>query len=251
MKSNLNLAKYLLKISKKAYKFAEKQNLVINDKKAHDLVTSYDLNIEKFLIKKLNTDYPNIKIVSEEYNKEIEATGTYFAIDPIDGTLNFSNNIPDFAVQIAYVENNETLASSIYFPNIANYIAGKDCGAYRNGKRIHTIKRELYHSLAEIVGLKKDENFSSVSSKLCEKVLDERRCGASCRIFANLAEGKLGALIAYGKVNSWDVLPGILLANEAGCVTKEENDWLVTANSEENLNKVYEIIHSFKKYKSK
>ena len=42
-------------------------------------------------------------------------------------------------------------------------------------------------------------------------------------------------------------LSGILLANEDGCVTKEENNWLVTASSEENLNKIFEVIYSVNK----
>ena len=243
MKNNLELAKYLLKISKKAYKFAEKQKLVVKDKKAHDLVTSYDFNIEKFLIKKLNADYPNVKIVSEEYNATVEAKGTYFAVDPIDGTVNFSNNLPDFGVQIAYVENNEILASVIYMPKCGDYIAGKNCGAYKNGKRIFINTKPLDHSLIELI-TPNSKSINNTVEEIKNNVMDIRRYGASCRIYTYLAESKLGARIDYGKYNVWDNYPGILLANEASCVTKEENNWLVTASSEENLNKIFEIINS-------
>lgn len=77
--------------------------------------------------------------------------------------------------------------------------------------------------------------------------MDIRRYGASCRIYTYLAESKLGARIDYGKYNVWDNYPGIPLANEVGCVTKEENNWLVTASSEENLNKIFEVIYSVNK----
>ena len=50
MKNNLDLAKYLLKIAKKAYNFAKKQKYEVQDKNVRDLVTTYDFTIEKFLI---------------------------------------------------------------------------------------------------------------------------------------------------------------------------------------------------------
>lgn len=243
MKKNLSLAKYLLKISKQAYNFAQKQKLEVKDKNVHDLVTNYDFNIEEFLIEKLHKSFPQVKIVSEEYNAFVKAKGTYFVIDPIDGTLNFANNLPDFGVQIAYVENDEILSSVIYMPKVGSYIAGKGCGAYKNGKRLVVNPKPLDHSLIELIYPRDNKVITNYIEKIRNSAMDVRRYGASCRIYTYLAENILGARIDYGKFNVWDNYPGILLANEAGCVTYERTNWLITASNEQNLNTILSIIN--------
>lgn len=244
MKNNLDLAKYLLKIAKKAYKFAKKQKYEVQDKNVRDLVTTYDFTIEKFLIKELQKTYPNVKIVSEEYNSSVLGKGTYFTIDPIDGTINFANNLPDFAVQIAYVENDEILSSVIYMPKFkADYIAGKGCGAYKNGRKLIVEPKPLDHSLIELIYPRDNKSITTNIEKIRSLAIDVRRYGASCRIYTYLVENVLGARIEYGKYNVWDNYPGILLANEAGCVTAEQNNYLITASSEQNLNAILSIIN--------
>lgn len=67
----------------------------------YDLITNLDLKIEKFLIDEIKKNYPNFDIVSEEFNNNNQITENCFIIDPNDGTINFSNNIPLWGIQIA------------------------------------------------------------------------------------------------------------------------------------------------------
>ncbi len=46
-----------------------------------DLVTSLDLEIEKFLIDEIKKQYPNFDIVSEEFNTNNKVTENCFIID--------------------------------------------------------------------------------------------------------------------------------------------------------------------------
>ena len=244
MKNRLNFAKYLLKLEKKAYNFARKQKLEVQNKRAHDLVTSYDFNVEKFLIKKLKKSFPDVKIVSEEYNSATEPKGTYFTIDPIDGTINFANNSPDYGVQIAYVENDEIVSAAIYMPKYkAGYIAGKGCGAYKNGKRIFVTPRPLDHSLIDLFYTKEDKSVVKIGEEIKNAAMDNRRCGACCKIYASLLENILGAYVSCKNHNAWDIYPGKLISSEAGCVSYEKDKWLVVASSQENLNTLLSIIN--------
>lgn len=83
-----------------------------------DLVTNFDFEIEKFIIEKINKIYPDFSIVSEEYNSENDLTDNCFTIDRIDGTINFTNNIPLWGIQVACIRNKKTCAAVIYLPKI-------------------------------------------------------------------------------------------------------------------------------------
>ena len=81
-----------------------------------DLVTNFDYEIEKYIIDKIQEKYPNFSIISEEYNSDKQLSENCFTIDPIDGTINFANNIPLWAIQIACIKNKKTCAAVIYLP---------------------------------------------------------------------------------------------------------------------------------------
>ena len=67
------------------------------------------------LIKNRRNTYKRITKAHPEYGIISEETGTInktninnrWIIDPIDGTMNFLNGIPQFAISIAYEENKE------------------------------------------------------------------------------------------------------------------------------------------------
>ena len=88
------MVKNLKKIIHNAIKLGYKQKLIINNKGINDIVTSMDITCEKYIIAMLNKYYPNVPILSEEFNPKNKVQNTYFTIDPIDGTVNFANNLP-------------------------------------------------------------------------------------------------------------------------------------------------------------
>ncbi len=236
---NLKMAKFLLKIAKDAYKRALKLKIDVSDKKAHDLVTSYDFFIEKQLTSALNKAFPNVKIVSEEYNSGVENKGTYFTIDPIDGTINFANGLNEWAIQIGYVENDEIKASAIYSPVVGEYIAAKGCGAFKNGKQFFTKKNDLTHSL--FVAECKYNDRDAITRALLDFTMGVRHIYSTGIDYAFTAEGKYGIFI-HSIGHPWDWVPGQLLATEAGCVMKDYKKYHIVATSETILKKVINLL---------
>ncbi len=240
-KNYLEIAKYLLKIEKWAYKSVNNSKIDLKDKtpdtefKYFDIVTNYDTTIEKLLLSKLNKDFDNPKIVSEEFNSKEQAKGTYFVIDPIDGTLNFANNIDIWSVQIAYIENDEVVASAIYSPS-ASYFSAKGFGAYKNGKRFFVEKKPLNHLLYNIGT--KYPHFNKIFLALKGICLQQRCFGVASIGLAWIAEGKLGAYIMEETSHPWDYLPGLLLTKEAGCYCETVENLIVFANSEEAFKEI-------------
>ena len=83
--------------------FGEVENLQVSSKGPGDFVSSADKRTEKIIIEEILKAYPDHGILSEEIGKINKKNKTNrWIIDPIDGTSNFLNAIPQFAISIGY-----------------------------------------------------------------------------------------------------------------------------------------------------
>ena len=239
------IADFMIKTIKKAYKVCSRQAVEVKDKNEFDLVTTLDTSIEEYIISKLNKSFNGVKVISEEFNSKVEDGGTYFVIDPIDGTINFANGIDAWGIQMAFIENNETKVSAIYRPNDKSaYIAIKNVGAFKNGKKfVCNVKPPLKSVYA--IELKNIEYENRACAYLYSKLLRYRRLNASCINSIYTAEGNFGAYIAQNG-NPWDIRPGNLLMEEAGCFHKNVGRATLFANSQEVLD-ILENAHEYAK----
>jgi len=124
--------------------FGEIENLQVSSKGPGDFVSSADKRTEKIIIDELLKAYPEYGILSEEAGKINEKNkSNRWIIDPIDGTSNFLNGIPQFAISIGYEEENKIKCGLIYDP-IKNelFFAETGNGAYLNNSRIRVSKKK-------------------------------------------------------------------------------------------------------------
>ena len=114
--------------------FGEIEKLQVSSKGPGDFVSSADKRTEKIIIEELLKAQPDYGIYSEEAGVINEKNKTNkWIIDPIDGTSNFLNGIPQFAISIGYEENNQIKSGLIYDP-IKNelFFAENGSGAFLN-----------------------------------------------------------------------------------------------------------------------
>ncbi|HSX17087.1 MAG TPA: inositol monophosphatase family protein [Patescibacteria group bacterium] len=100
-------------------------------------VTDTDVEVEKILMAAMEREFPGVPIYGEESGYAEDMTGTFWLVDPVDGTKSFVENIPTFTSMGVLIQDGEAVASVIY--NISTdemYIAQKGRGAYRNGTRL-------------------------------------------------------------------------------------------------------------------
>lgn len=195
-----------------------------------DLITNFDLEIEKYIIEKIKQNYPEFSIVSEEYNSEKELTDNCFTVDPIDGTINFANGLPLWGIQIACIRNKKTCAAVIYMPKINELYYADESGAYMNGKPIKVNSLNFNKGLYSVGGPKR----LPVQVKM-------RKINRHCRDFfcaavnyAWVACGRLSATIfIYDTL--WDYVPGQYIVEKAGGVIYNENGVHIAANNSEFL----------------
>lgn len=102
-----------------------------------DLRTRADVESEQIILRNLIQAFPNFNIYAEESGETDNESEYTFVIDPLDGTNNFVMGIPDFAVSIGLLKNEEVIFGVIYNPVTDQlYTAEKGKGAFLNGKQI-------------------------------------------------------------------------------------------------------------------
>lgn len=250
-KNYLELSQYMIKLLKTAYKKCAKQKVAVQDKGSSDLVTTLDLALEKFVTTALKKDFPDSKIVSEEFNSKVEPKGTYFVLDPLDGTINFANGHDSlYGLQMAYIENDETVASAIYFPSSnSSYTAAKGFGAFKNGKKYVVEQKPVSHSLLNINTSRKDfDTMYGLLEELKNKFLRFRAIGADCYDFVSSSLGNFGGLVMKNG-NPWDILPGLFLAEQAECKIVYFKDYIVVTNTEDAQNAILKALKKVFKQK--
>ena len=202
--------------------FGEIENLQVSTKGPGDFVTSADRRTEKILIEELQKAHPEYGIVTEESGILNQSnTKNRWIIDPIDGTMNFLNGIPQFAISVGYEEKGEIKCGVIFNP-IANemFCAEKGNGAYLNNSRIRVSnKKKLKDSLIVTGGPKgsstiKDKIFSEYIN-VSKKVSNVRKLGSAALDIAYVACGRFDGYWQR-ELNFWDIAAGVIILKEAG-----------------------------------
>jgi myo-inositol-1(or 4)-monophosphatase len=202
--------------------FGEIENLQVSSKGPGDFVSSADKRTEKILIQELQKAHPEYGIITEEtgiINKS--NTKNRWIIDPIDGTMNFLNGVPQFAISVGYEEDNEIKCGVIFNPIMNEmYCAEKGNGAYLNNSRIRVSnKKKLKDALVVTGGPKaaskiRDKIFSEYIN-VSNNVSNVRKFGSAALDMAYVACGRFDGYWQR-ELNYWDIAAGIIIVKEAG-----------------------------------
>ena len=192
--------------------FGEIENLQVSTKGPGDFVTSADKRTEKILIDELQKAHPEYGIITEEtgiINKS--NTEKRWVIDPIDGTMNFLNGIPQFAISIGYEEKGEIICGVIFNP-IKNemFIAEKGNGAYLNNSRIRVSNKNKIKDALLVTGGPKGN--SKIKNKIFSEYINVSNNVPNVRY---VACGRFDGFWQR-ELNYWDVAAGIIILKEAG-----------------------------------
>ncbi len=202
--------------------FGEVENLQVSSKGPGDFVSSADKRTEKILIDELQKAHPNYGIVTEEtgiINKS--NLKNRWIIDPIDGTMNFLNGIPQFAISIAYEEDGEIKCGVVFNPIMNEmFCAEKGMGAFLNNGRIRVSNKKKLKDALVVTGGPKG------ASKIKEKIFSEyisisnhasnvRKFGSAALDMAYVACGRFDGYWQR-ELNYWDIAAGVIILREAG-----------------------------------
>ncbi|WP_343190289.1 3'(2'),5'-bisphosphate nucleotidase CysQ [Buchnera aphidicola (Mollitrichosiphum nigrofasciatum)] len=198
------------------------KNITIQYKNNGSPVTNIDSIVNKFIMQKLYDIKPNIPILSEECLPEISICKKweqYWLIDPLDGTKEFLQGIPEFSINICLVKHANPVLGLIYIPfyKILYYsylgISWKE--VYENKKKIYinksssckntyTIAVSRYHNI-----IKKYQYMKNIKSYFTLKM------GSSWK-FGLIAEGKVSYYPRLGNTGIWDTAAGEVIIKSSG-----------------------------------
>jgi len=192
----------------------------IKNNNPKDVVTNVDIEISEFLMARINKDYPEEPIYSEEDDSADVSSGSFWSLDPIDGTSNFSRGVPHYAIVIAYIESGVPTVGAILNPitnELFSFIKGG--GAFLNGKQVYVSSVEKLNS-ANIffrVGRKKElwdwgTSFSRYLLEHTNKIAD---FGSSALDMCFVGAGRIEASI-YGSLTTMDIAAAVGFVKEAG-----------------------------------
>jgi len=202
-------------------------------KKAGDIVTIADQKAEQFLIRELPKIIPGSKVVGEEgveANPDLIHTlkqpGPAWIVDPVDGTENFAESNPCFAVLVAYQVSGVTMAAWMYDPvrDIMQW-AIKGEGAFEQqgthpSRSIHVGKiaplENMTASMKPKISTTFNRNVINAGLKKPKKTVRYRCIGQE---YMDLSRGDIHFGRYGGRLKPWDYAAGVLIHSEAGGFT--------------------------------
>ena len=201
------------------------------------LVTEADVAAQHALVTRL-PHIDDVPVLGEEMPAAEQArifadSGRFWCVDPLDGTKNFSDGVPFFAVSVALMEGAHPAFGAIYDP-IADeaFYAVRGAGAWLNHRPLTVPPRgpELARAVAE-VSLRRDtaalrgalEHHAPYASRLTS--------GSSTLSWCHLAAGRIDVMLHSGQ-KMWDYAAGALILEEAGgfaCTIDHDDFWAAPA----------------------
>ena len=193
----------------------------------HDPVTEADRAVDAVLRQNLLRDGEGW--LSEETVDDLARLdkSRVWVVDPLDGTREFVQGIPEFCVSIGYVENGKPVAGGICNPATKETIIGAiDCGVTYNGQPAQPSQRKSLKGsliLASRSEVKRGEWQQFLSSDY-----QIRPMGSVAYKLGLVAAGKADITFTLTPKNEWDVAAGAALVQSAGgFVSTLENTPLV------------------------
>ena len=185
-----------------------------------DIKLQADVSAET-VIKDIIKSESTLPILAEESGLSSEKiSSTFWVVDPLDGTANYSRNIPICCVSIGLISDLKPVLGVIYdFHNDELYEGSIDTKALLNNNEISVSKVENFHDGVLLTGLPNNTDYSD--SALLKMVKDfqnwrkVRMIGSAAMASAYIASGKAD-LYTEKKTYLWDIAAGAAIVNAAG-----------------------------------
>jgi myo-inositol-1(or 4)-monophosphatase len=219
---SVKAAREVGKLMRKNLQIDKKVNLAT----AHDIKLELDVRSQKLIEKILLKSFPKVAVLGEEGISGDQNADARWVVDPIDGTVNFTYEIPHACVSIALQTKDKTtgeyvtVVGVVYDPfcdELWTAIRGQP--AKLNGKVIRVSDRKALKDCIVSIGFAKSrsnlERTLPYFNVLVRRVRKIRLMGAAALAMTYVASGRFDAYIEQG-IRLWDIAAGGLILECAG-----------------------------------
>ena len=196
----------------------KRKKIISSDDK--DIKLEADILSEK-IIKNIILSESDIPILAEESGfSSKNVSNTFWIVDPLDGTANYSRDIPISCVSIAMISDAKPVLGVIYdFNNDELYEGSINKSACLNGKEISVSKTKKSQEGILVTGLPNDTDYSDEAMMVMIKNFQNwrkvRMIGSAALASVYIASGKAD-LYMEDKSYLWDIAAGAAIVNAAG-----------------------------------
>lgn len=194
-------------------------------KQTNDFVTATDEAAQEVILELLHDATPGIETIAEEGadldDHSRSLSGRRWIVDPIDGTTNYMQQVPPYAVSIALQQDDRIVAGVVLdVTHDELFTAVADHGAQLNGQTIGVSKTDSFKNAFLATGFpyrrfEHTEQYLDVLDTILRSARSVRRHGSAAVDLARLACGRFDGFFETG-LSPWDVAAGALLVTEAG-----------------------------------
>jgi myo-inositol-1(or 4)-monophosphatase len=188
------------------------KNVTHQCKPNHSFFTQADLEIERFLTKRIQAAYQDHSLISEEGTriKDDYPAPDVWVIDPLDGTTAFVQGLPGWGISIGLLHQGQPCFGLFYMPLLDDMTYTKGhTGACCGGRDLHQAVRADWG----------EKGFLAVNASAHRDFkINVQRTRALGSIGANLVYTARGAATAafIPKAHLWDLVAGAAILIKAG-----------------------------------
>ncbi len=224
MRGSLNDLKIELKLARKAALAAgailrgywNDRSFKVGSKGRDNPVTTADMEADSAIKKILRAGFPDYGWLSEETadDRERLAARRVWIVDPLDGTKEFINRVPEFCVAIALAEEGAPILGVTYNPIRRQlFWAARGLGCHLGPRRARVTRTR---TLGRASVLASRSEVARGEWQVFERIMGVTPMGSVAYKLAMVAAGKGDATFTRSPKSEWDIASGAALIAEAG-----------------------------------
>jgi myo-inositol-1(or 4)-monophosphatase len=207
----------------------------VHEKAPDNPLTGADTEADEAIKRIILENFPNDGWLSEETRDSAERLGKsrVWIVDPLDGTKEFTQHIPEFCVCVALAVDGVVQVGVSYNPAEEKlFAARRGAGTTLNGKPVTCTGKS---ALAEAVVLASRSEDKRGEWDAYKPLMKVKLTGSVAYKFALIAAGEADATFSLTPKNEWDICAGTLLVEEAGGVVTDRYGRPLTFNNAKTL----------------
>ncbi|HHE54577.1 MAG TPA: inositol monophosphatase [Caldithrix abyssi] len=193
----------------------------IRRKLKNDFISFVDEQSEKSILKTIADAFPEHAFLAEEQGGSAHDHDYLWIIDPLDGTTNYLQGVPVFAISIGLLHKGQPKLGVIYDPlHDEMFWAERGKGAFLNGRPITVSKKSRLDESFIATGFPFKakhllEPYLATFQDIFKECIGKRRMGAAAIDLAYVAAGRFDGFWELG-LSPWDQAAGWVIVEEAG-----------------------------------
>jgi myo-inositol-1(or 4)-monophosphatase len=187
----------------------------VREKSKGNPVTSADLEANAVIHERITRRFPKDAWLSEEDPDDLRRLNVHrvWVVDPLDGTREFIQGVPEFCVSIGLVVDGYPVLGVIYNPLTKElFKAAEGHGAKVNDQPLRiAMGSEIKGACLLVSRSEPRRKYEELA-----KTFKLETMGSIAYRMASVALGRADATVTFRRVNEWDVCGGTVIVEQAG-----------------------------------